>query len=117
MLWLWDTYQPQGTFTSLSLMGFTAAGYDHVWVVIDLDNNYAAPSPPTGEQNLRNWGANAVWCDPWQGDGVAFAVQDLVKGKVKNLNFIYKCNTAERVAAGRPTVMMSWILGPPVAAP
>jgi hypothetical protein len=52
--------------------------------------------------NLRSWGTDAVWVDPWQGDGVAFPVDDLVKGKVRNLNAIYKCNTVELVEEGLP---------------
>jgi hypothetical protein len=49
------------------------------------------------------WGQEAVWCDPWQGDnGVVFAVSDPVRGAVRNLNAIYKCNTCERVEEGLP---------------
>ena len=33
---------------------------------------------------------------------MAFAIDDLVKGKVRNLNAIYKCNTKERVERGFP---------------
>ena len=68
-------------------------GYDHVWVVIGL---HAGWQP----DNLRSWGQEAVWCDPWQAEGVVFPVDDLVKGKVRNLSWIYKCNTAELVEAG-----------------
>ncbi|WP_143062251.1 hypothetical protein [Paraburkholderia diazotrophica] len=79
----------------LDLMQFTTAGYDHVWVGIGLH-------PGWQSNNLRSWGPDAVWCDPWQGDGVVFAVSDLVKGAVRNLNAIYKCNTCELVEAGMP---------------
>jgi len=80
---------------SLDLMYFSAAGYDHVWTVIGLDANAEM-------NNLRSWGAEAVWVDPWQGDGKVFAIDDLVKGKVRNLNAIYKCHTAAFVEAGLP---------------
>ena len=86
----------------LSKMAFTANGYDHVWVVIGLEPGWDDLTPPNNAQNLRNWGPDAVWCDPWQGDGVAFSVQSFVRGEVRNLNAIYKCNTAERVAEGKP---------------
>ena len=81
----------------LDLVAFDndAGGYDHVWVVIGLDQNWE-------RQNLRSWGVNAVWCDPWQGDGMVFAVDDLVKGKVRNLNAIYKCDSVRRIEAGNP---------------
>ncbi len=85
---------------SLDYMAFDndAGGYDHVWVGIGLDQGWQ-------RKNLRSWGADAVWCDPWQGDGMTFSIDDLVKGKVRNLNAIYKCNTAERVEAGNPESM------------
>lgn len=102
-LYAWDN----SACRPISVMRFTAAEYDHVWVVIGLDAGYAALGPKGG-QNLRNWGADAVWCDPWQSDGVAFAVQDLVRDAVRNLNAIYKCNTADRVAAGAPTEILRW---------
>lgn len=94
----------------LSKMQFTAKGYDHVWVVVGLDDGWDRATPPRNLQNLRNWGADAVWCDPWQGEGVAFPIQDLVKGAVRNLNSIYNCNTAERVAEGAP--VESLYIGP-----
>jgi hypothetical protein len=87
--------------TPIELMRFTAAGYDHVWVVI----GRVAGSDLT---NLRTWGADAVWCDPWQGDaGVAFGIQSFVRGEVRNLNAIYRCNTVELVEAGVPAVITS----------
>jgi len=52
--------------------------------------------------NLRSWGDEAVWVDPWQGDGKTFAIDDLVKGKVRNLNAIFRCHTAAFVEAGVP---------------
>ena len=104
MVYLMDNYP---ACRPISKMGFNnkAGGYDHAWVVIGLEDDYNKASP-IGGQNLRNWGADAVWCDPWQSGGVAFAVQDLVKGGVRNLNAIYKCNTAESVAAGNPTEIL-----------
>jgi len=78
---------------SLDLVSFSAATYDHVWVVVGL-------AAGAFGDNVRSWGADAVWCDPWQGDGVAFAIDDLVKGKVRNLNAIYKCDSLERIEAG-----------------
>ena len=85
----------------LDVMAFTNDEYDHVWLGIGLEPDWDKPGPK-GKQNLRNWGKDAVWCDPWQSGGVWFAVDDLVKGKVRNLSAIYKCNTAERVAEGKP---------------
>ena len=79
----------------LDLMTFGSPSYDHVWTCIGL-------APGWQGSNLRSWGADAVWCDPWQGEGVAFAIDDLVKGKVRNLNAIYRCNTAELVEQGNP---------------
>jgi hypothetical protein len=79
----------------LDLMTFSNKAYDHVWTCIGLADGW-------DPDNLRSWGPEAVWCDPWQGQGVAFAVDDLVKGKVRNLNAIFKCNTTERVEAGIP---------------
>ncbi len=90
-----------GGHTPIDLMNFTAPGYDHVWVVIGRLNGSSLT-------NLRSWGPDAVWCDPWQGDsGVAFGIQDFVKGGVRNLNAIYKCNTVELVEAGVPAVITS----------
>lgn len=79
----------------LDLMTFGNNSYDHVWTCIGLTLGWQ-------RANLRSWGPDAVWCDPWQGEGVAFAIDDLVKGKVRNLNAIYKCNTAELVEQGNP---------------
>jgi hypothetical protein len=79
----------------LDYVAFTKPGYDHVWVVLGLANSWK-------RDNLRSWGREAVWCDPWQSGGVAFAIDDLVKGKVRNLDATYLCNTAERVEAGNP---------------
>ena len=79
----------------LDLMYFSNPDYDHVWVGVGL---HAGWRP----ENLRSWGAEAVWCDPWQGDGMAFSIDDFVKGKVRNLNAIYKCNTVELVEDGLP---------------
>lgn len=46
---------------------------------------------------------DAVWCDPWQCRTVrAFAITDLVAGRVRNLDAIYKLNTAELIGAGKP---------------
>ena len=89
----------------LDLMGFSSPGYDHAWLGIGLLPGWNKPDPK-GIQNLRSWGKDAVWCDPWQSGGVVFAVDDLVKGKVRNLSAIYKCNTAERVAAGKPVSIL-----------
>lgn len=83
----------------LDFMAFSSGGYDHVWVGIGLH-------PGWQPDNLRSWGDEAVWCDPWQGDGVVFAVSDLVKGAVRNLNAIYKCHTCELVEAGMPASRM-----------
>jgi len=92
-------YLRASAITPVDLMTFTTAGYDHVWVVIGRVNGSAVG-------NLRTWGADAVWCDPWQGDaGVAFGIQEFVRGGVRNLNFLYRCDTVERVEAGAPSVI------------
>jgi hypothetical protein len=83
----------------LDYMAFSTAGYDHVWVGVGLHPGWQG-------NNLRSWGDEAVWCDPWQGDGVVFAVSDLVKGAVRNLNALYKCDSCERVEAGMPRSLM-----------
>jgi hypothetical protein len=82
-------------------MRFTAQSYDHVWVVIGRANG-------SDLTNLRTWGPDAVWCDPWQGErGVAFGIQSFVRGEIRNLNAMYKCNTVDLVQAGVPTVITS----------
>jgi hypothetical protein len=94
-------YLKSSHITPIDYMQFSAPGYDHVWVII----GRAANSDLT---HLKTWGDEAVWCDAWQGDdGVVFSVQDFVKGKVRNLNAIFKCNTAELVEAGVPVVVSS----------
>lgn len=87
-----------GDVDCIDLMTFANKSYDHVWVVIGRVD-------ASDVKSLASWGPTAVWCDPWQNDGTAFAIQDLVMGKVRNLDAIYKCNTAEKVAMGNP---MSW---------
>ena len=71
-------------------------GYDHAWVVIGRE----------GGSQLRwlaTWGAEAVWCDPWQGDeGRYYSVAEFVRGGVRNLNWMYKLDTVEKVEAGLP---------------
>ena len=89
----------------LDLMAFSNKDYDHVWLGIGLASDWNKPGPK-GLQNLRNWGKDAVWCDPWQSGGVWFAIDDFVKGKVRNLSAIYKCDSARRVAEGKPISMM-----------
>jgi hypothetical protein len=91
---LWWLYKNNASIRPLSLMSFNAKGYDHVWVVVGLAKGWQ-------DENLRSWGTAAVWCDPWQGDGIAFPITDFIKGSVRNLNAIYKCNTVERVEAGQ----------------
>jgi hypothetical protein len=103
-LYVWDN----SACRPISIMRFTEPTYDHVWVVIGLAADYDKLAPKSTLQNLRNWGDDAVWCDPWQGDGVAFPIQSLVKGAVRNLNAIYKCNTADRVAEGKPVETLRW---------
>jgi len=80
--------------TPVNLMRFTAANYDHMWATIGVRPGWQA-------DNLRSWGDEAVWVDPWQTDeGIAFSIKDFVAGKVRNLNAIYNCNTIERVESG-----------------
>jgi hypothetical protein len=92
----------------LDLMYFRNVGYDHVWVGVGLAPGWNTVSPirvggaAMGRYNLRNWGPDAVWCDPWQSGGIAFSVADMIAGKVRNLDAIYKCNTAESVEEGWP---------------
>lgn len=90
----------------IDLMTFGARGYDHLFVIIGLTgtSTMLREDPGTGlyRPNLRDWGREAVWCDPWQSNGVVFAVADLIRGSVRNLDFHYKCHTAESVEAGAP---------------
>lgn len=96
------------TVRPLDLMYFRNPSYDHVWVGVGLAPGWNTVSPikvrgaTIGRYNLRNWGPDAVWCDPWQSGGVAYSVDDLIKGKVKNLDAVYKCNTAELIEEGWP---------------
>ncbi|MEM9103277.1 MAG: hypothetical protein AAGB12_13235 [Pseudomonadota bacterium] len=79
----------------IHLMRFNAAGYDHVWTTIGVDDDNWAPN------DMRSWGHDAVWVDPWQTDtGIAFSIRDFIAGRVRNLNAIYMCNSVERVQAG-----------------
>ena len=98
LLHLFDQFK---TVRPLHLMKFSAQGYDHVWVGVGLANTWNK-ADKKGRHNLREWGQHAVWCDPWQGDGVAFAIADFIKGKVRNLDAIFKCNTPELVEEGVP---------------
>jgi hypothetical protein len=98
LLYLFDNY---GQVRPLHLMTFSEKGYDHVWVGVGLKDTWNKLDTKK-KHNLREWGPDAVWCDPWQGDGVAFAVADFIKGKVRNLNASFKCNTPELVEAGVP---------------
>lgn len=90
----------------IDLMAFTAWGYDHTFVIIGLTgtSTMLRENPGTGlyRPNLRDWGPETVWCDPWQGGGVVFAVPDLIRGSVRNLDSRYKCHTAESVEEGAP---------------
>ena len=90
----------------IDIMHFTALGYDHQFVVIGLAETAGElrENPSTGlyRPNLRDWGPEAVWCDPWQGNGIAFPVADLIRGAVRNLDFRYRCHTAESVENGCP---------------
>lgn len=83
----------------LDVVTFSSSGYDHVWLVIGLSQN-------ADMTNLRSWGREAVWVDPWQGDGMVFAVDDLVKGKVRNLSAIYKCHTVSLIESGMPVSLL-----------
>jgi hypothetical protein len=72
--------------------------YDHVWVVIGRAN---------GSDPLRvsTWGAEAVWCDPWQmREGRVYSIEDLIKKKATNLDALFKLNSVELVDGGLPSV-------------
>ena len=105
---LYWIYANHPTARPLDLMYFRNNSYDHVWVGIGLAPGWNTVSPirigarTMGRYDVRNWGSDAVWCDPWQSGGVAFSVADLVAGKVRNLDAIYKCNTSELIAEGWP---------------
>lgn len=112
MLHIYDNYKAA---RPLDLLCFNAGGYDHVWVGVGLsptwnkavpDGRNGVPGVKRTKYSLREWGPEAVWCDPWQSGGVAFAVQDLVKGSVRNLSAEYKCDSAERVEDGAPMSML-----------
>lgn len=89
----------------MALRGFR---YDHMFVVIGLAPEAGIsrtdPNSRLGimRQNLRDWGPDAVWCDPFQNGGTVFAVSDLIAGNVRNLDFRLKCHTAESVVDGVP---------------
>jgi hypothetical protein len=74
--------------------------YDHMWVVIG-----RAQGSQVGK--LSTWGANAVWCDPWQPAGKRFSIQDFVNGKVGSFSSVstsFLLNTVASVEAGLPVV-------------
>ena len=74
--------------------------YDHAWLVIGLDADAEL-------NDLRTWGDDAVWCDPWQmKDGRAFKISDLVAGRVRNLDWQFRLDTAERIGAGEPASLV-----------
>lgn len=69
--------------------------YDHAWLMIGLD-------PKFQSKDMKSWGADAVWCDPWQSGGKAFSISDFIAGKVRNLNPFYLCDSVQRVQTGLP---------------
>jgi hypothetical protein len=80
--------------TPIHLMNFSATGYDHAWATIGVHNGW-------DPADLRSWGDEAVWVDPWQTEsGIAFPIKDFIAGKVRNLNWLFNCDTVERVEAG-----------------
>lgn len=80
--------------TPVHLMKFTAEDYDHVWATIGV---HAGWQP----HNLRSWGDDAIWVDPWQtDDGIAFSIRDFVAGRVRNLSALYHCASPEEVEKG-----------------
>jgi|GEM_PF-3995108 len=89
----------------IDIMSFTNPVYDHVWVVIGLagDGLQLRRHRNGGPRvNLRDWGPEAVWVDGWQNGGCCFAVDDLVKGKVRNLRWQSGLHSAEAIEAGFP---------------
>lgn len=112
MAYVYNTYP---NIRPLDLMKFGNDEYDHVWLGIGLNPgwNKVVPDGRNGnaglkinKYSLREWGPDAVWCDPWQSGGVAFSVPDLIKGAVRNLSAEYKCDTAENVEDGWPMSML-----------
>jgi len=81
--------------TPMDFMYFTTPGYDHAFLII-------GRAQFSNLSTLSTWGPDAVWCDPWQcRTGRAFAIADLVAGRVRNLDAVYKLNTAELIGAGK----------------
>jgi len=73
--------------------------YDHDWVVI----GRVSGSDP---YKVRTWGAEAVWCDPWQlREGRVYSIDDLIKKKATNLDSAFKLSSEELVNAGLPNVL------------
>ncbi|MEM9103276.1 MAG: hypothetical protein AAGB12_13230 [Pseudomonadota bacterium] len=80
--------------TPIHLMWFEHQDYDHMWATIGVQDEW-----DTG--NLRSWGNEAVWVDPWQTDeGIAFSLSDFIAGRVRNLNASYLCDSVDRIEAG-----------------
>ena len=92
--WLYDE-----KVKPIDLMGFSdiiGLGYDHMWVIIGRNKDSKVG-------DLRSWGDEAVWCDPWQGDaGLFYSIDDFIRGAVRNLDARYKLNSVELVEAGKP---------------
>jgi hypothetical protein len=84
----------------IEYMHFAArsAANDHAWVMIGRDKDCDGT-------NLRSWGEEAVWCDPWQGQGMYYSIADLVAGKVRNLNWKYELDTVQKIEEGQPEAM------------
>lgn len=55
----------------VDIMAFNEKGYDHAFLVIGLSPQSGSLRPDGNEPgmmkySLRDWGPEAVWCDPWQ---------------------------------------------------
>ncbi len=74
--------------------------YDHAFIIIGRRAGGATALGST--ERVSDWGADAVWCDPWQSGGVVFSIADFIRGSVRNLDFRLKCHTVDSVEAGQP---------------
>ncbi len=99
--------RPVDIMVTSNWLGVARARYHHAFVVIGLSDGWDRlgldpRNPELYAPDLRNWGPDAVWCDPWQNGGVAFAVRDLIQGGVRNLDVRLRLHTREDVEAACP---------------
>lgn len=94
------TYLYDEGIRPLDYMGFgNTPTYDHAWLVIGRVDG-------SDLWDIRTWGDDAVWCDPWQlRDGRVYSTEALCRGAVVNLDQAFNLGSAELVNAGQPYSM------------